>query len=141
MRVRVLGTYGYRGRLDYEWGESMPDPSWDDIEAALRRLDANEYAGVVLHQNDYRKGEPATACLAVIGGPDGYLVTCTRPGCGEVAVIDASRADGEELVGVCLRDQGVWVPARMVCRDFGIVLAAARHYAETGHPWPVVIWG
>jgi hypothetical protein len=141
MRVRVLGTYGYRGQFDYEWGESTSDPSWADIEAALRRLDANEYAGVVLHQNDHREGEPASGYFAVAGGPGCYLVTCTPPGGGEVAIIDLSKADSRKLVGVCRRDQGVWVPEGRVCSDFETVLAAARYYADTGHPWPAVTWG
>ena len=139
MRVRVLGTYGYRGRLDYEWGETTPAPSWADIDAALRRLDAGEFAGVVLHQDEYREGEPARDCFAVTGGPSGYLVTCTRPGGGEVALVNPAVA-GSELVGVCRRDQGVWVPERMVCRDFEVVLAAAQHYADTGFAWPAVAW-
>ncbi|MFI5380078.1 MAG: hypothetical protein ACHRHE_12335 [Tepidisphaerales bacterium] len=141
MQVRVLGIYGYRGRFDYEWGESLPDPSWSDIEAALRRLDANEYAGVVLHQNDHREGEPATDYFSVTGGPDGYLVTCVLPGHRSVTIVDASKADGGEFVGVCRRDQGVWIPERKVCHDFEVVLAAAKYYAETGRPWPGVTWG
>ncbi len=69
MKIRVLGKYGYRGQLDYEWTESVDFPSWDEIEAALRKLDANEYAGVVLHKDDYRVGISATDCFAVTGGP------------------------------------------------------------------------
>ena len=41
MKVQVLGIYGYRGRLDYEWGESFSDPTFADIEIAappVRRM-------------------------------------------------------------------------------------------------------
>jgi len=73
MLVRVLGTYGYRGRFDEEWNDSMPDPTWKDVEAALRRLDAGEFAGVVLHMDDRRPGEPATEYFSVEGGPGGDI--------------------------------------------------------------------
>src|SRR5689334_7313629 len=108
MNIRVLGTYGYRGRIDYEWGKSFVDPTWADIEAALRRLDAREFAGVVLHKNDHRDGEPATDAFAVTGGSGCYLVTCMVGG-SEVVLINPDIAEGKNLVGVCKRDQGVWV--------------------------------
>lgn len=140
MKVQVLGIYGYRGRLDYEWGESFSDPTFADIEIALRRLDACEFAGVVLHQNDYREGEPATDALHVAGGPEGYLVTCMIPGRGAIAIVNRDRPASEKRVRVCQRDQGVWVPERKVCRDLQVVLGVARHYADTGLLWPAVHW-
>jgi hypothetical protein len=140
MRVRILGTYGYRGRFDWEWNDSLHNPSWADVEAALRRLDAAEYAGVVLHLNECRPGEAATDCLAVSGGPAGYLVTWRRPGGGEVVLVDPERPEESESVGVVQRDQGIWVPARMVCRDLELVVAVARHYSATGCRLPSAVW-
>ncbi len=65
MRVRQLGVYGYRGSQDWEWGETTPNPTWPQVEAAIRRLDAGEYAGVVLHLNDRAEHEPATEYFSV----------------------------------------------------------------------------
>jgi hypothetical protein len=143
MSVRVLGRYGYRGRFDQEWDDHIADPTWADIEAALSRLDAGEFAGVVLHQDGYSPGDPATAAFSVTGGPDGYLVTCPVPGGGgrRARLINPNVPDGGPLVGVCRRDQGVWVPERWVCRHFPTVVAAARHWAGAGHPWPDAVWG
>lgn len=140
MPIRVLGTYGYRGELDYERSKAVDFPSWHEIEAALRNLDAGTRAGIVLHKDDYRVGDRATDCLAVTGGPDGYLVTCVRPGTRDITLIEPSESDGNELVCVCPRDQGVWVPSRKVCRNFEAVLAAARYYADFGEPLPTAEW-
>jgi hypothetical protein len=41
---------------------------------------------------------------------------------------------------VVQRDQGVWIPAREVCRDFELIVAVARHYAATGDPLSSAIW-
>lgn len=140
MRVRVLGTFGFRGPFDSEWNDSLPDPTWEDIEAALRRLDAGEFAGVALHRNEHRPDEPATDSLDVSGGPAGYLVTWERPGTGEVVLIDPDQPERSELVGVVQHDQGIWVPARMVCRNLELVIEVARHYAATGRRLPSACW-
>jgi hypothetical protein len=140
MHIRVLGTYGYRGELDYEWNQSVDSPSWIEIESAIRRLDSGEYAGLVLHKDDYREGEAALNAFAVTGGPEGYLVTISRSGNREIVLTDLSKPKGGELLCVCQRDQGVWVPICKVCRDLKLVLVAAQHYSDSGEPWPGCEW-
>lgn len=141
MRIGSFGIYGYRGRQDCEWNESFPYPSWPEIEAAIRRLDANEYAGVgfVLEGvYDDGGGQPS---LHITGGKAQYLVSYCGGGGASIHYVDSSGAEERELVGVVRRDQGVWVPAEWVCRDLELVVAIARHVAETGRPYPGVTWG
>jgi hypothetical protein len=140
MQVRLLGTYGYRDQFDTEWNDRLPNPTWEDIEAALRRLDAGEYAGVLLHLDNQPPGKAAADYFGVFGGPAGYLVLWTRPGARGVVLVDPTQPEGHERVGVVQHDQGIWVSPRKVCRDLELVVNAARHFVETGQPLPSAAW-
>jgi hypothetical protein len=141
MRIGSLAIYGYRGSQDWEWSESFPHPSWPDIEAAIRRLDANEYAGIgFVFEGVYDDGGGQPS-LHVTGGQGQYLISYSGGGGSQVHYIDRTSVIGQELVGVVRRDQGVWVPADWVCRDLELVVVIARHVAETGRPYPGVAWG
>jgi len=140
MLVRVLGAYGYHGRFDEEWNDYMPFPTWEDIETALRRLDAGEFAGVLLHLDDHRPGEPAAEYFSVHGGPEGYIIGYDVGGRHLLYVAPEATEPGEH-VGVVKRDQGVWVPACHVCRDVELIVEAARWFFRTAQPHPEVSWG
>jgi hypothetical protein len=140
MQVCVLGTYGYREPSDTEWNDLLSNPSWEDIEAALRRLNAEEYEGVLLHLNDHRAGEPATDYLGVFGGPAGYLVLWTRPGAKGAVLVDSTQPKGQEPVPVAQHDQGIWVSPRQVCRDLELIVQVARYFADTGQRLPSSAW-
>jgi hypothetical protein len=140
MQVRVLGTYGYRGPVATEWNDLLPNPAWGDIEAALRRLNAGEYAGVLLHLDEHRPGEGATDYLGVFGGPAGYLVMWTRPGKKGMALVDPTQPDGQPLVAVEQHDQGSWVSPRKVIRDLQLIVEVTRHFADTGERLPSAAW-
>jgi hypothetical protein len=140
MRVGQIGTYGYRGHLDWEWGEMTPDPTWSRVEAALRRLDGGEYAGVVLHLNYGQPHEPATQYLSVCGGAIGFAIAYHVEGCADLHWTRPDAVVAGPDVGVVRRDQGVWVPECHVCLDFEVVVAAARHFCETAEPHPELRW-
>jgi len=141
MRVCSFGIYGYRGRDDWEWNESLPDPSWAEIEAAIRRLDANEYAGLGFMVDDMHHDGGNQPSLHISGGRGQYVVSYSGGGGSSVHYVDPARANDQEMVGVVKRDQGVWVPAGWVCRDLELVVAIARHIVETGRPYRDVAWG
>jgi hypothetical protein len=140
MAVRQFDTFGYRGDLDEEWGEMVRDPTWEQAEAAIRRLDAGEYAGVVMHLKERLEHEPATEYLSVTGGPDGYIL-CYHVGGRHLHYVAPETTDPGEDVGVVRRDQGVWVPACHVCHDVGLVVEAAQWFFRTAEPHPEVSWG
>jgi hypothetical protein len=106
-----------------------------EVEAAIRKLDAGAFAGVsVLLEGVYDDGggEP---CCHITGGQRQY-------GSGHsVYYVDPSKLGDNELVGVIQRDQGVWVPPESVCTDVDLVIAIAKHVAESGRPYPGVTWG
>ena len=141
MRIGSFGIYGYRGRQDWEWNKSFLHPSWSEVEEAIRRLDANEYAGVgfVLEGvYDDGGGQPS---LHITGGQGQYLVSFSGGGGSSVEYVDPTRAGEEGLIAIVRRDQGVWAPAKHVCTDVELVVAIARHVAETGRSYPGVTWG
>src|SRR5262245_33580958 len=122
MRIRRFGTYGYRGLQDEEWNESFPDPSWGQIEAAIRRLDANEYAGVGIEIADMYHDGGGQPSLHITGGKKQYVISYAGGGGSSVHYIDPTKSDEQGLVGVVTRDQGVWVAASVVCTDLDLVL-------------------
>lgn len=140
MQIRSFGVYGYRGEMDWEWNESFPHPSWPEIEAAIRRLDANEYAALDFVLEGVYDNGGRQPSLHITGGQGQYVVTYSGGGVSSVNYVDPRRAE-KELVGVVRRDQGVWVPADWVCTDLELVVTIARHIAETGRPYPGVTWG
>jgi hypothetical protein len=140
MVVRRLGVFGYRGPHDLEWGETTHDPTWSQVEAVIHRLDAGEYAGVVLHLNDRAEDEPATEYFSVCGGPGGYIFNY-HVGGRYLHYVAPEASEPGETVGVVKRDQGVWVPACHVCHDVELVVEAARWFFRTAEPHPEVSWG
>jgi hypothetical protein len=141
MRIGSYAIYGYLGRQDWEWSESFPFPSWAEVEGAIRRLDANEFAGVDFTMDGVYPRETTQPSLHVTGGQGQYIISYAGGGGSSVHYVDPSKTELRELVGVVRRDQGVWVPATWVCTDLELVVAIARHTAETGFPHPGVSWG
>lgn len=76
MVVPQLDVHGFHGEFDLEWGASLPFPSLELVEAMLRQLDANLYAGVSLQLHPRDENEPAGPGLFVRGGPTGYFMQC-----------------------------------------------------------------
>jgi hypothetical protein len=142
MMVRQLGIYGFRGSdiEEWEWGESIRDPTWEQIERAIRKLDAGEYAGVVLHLNYRADREPATESFSIMGGPAGYHMNYHIDG---KASLDWTRPEASVSgpdVGVVLCHQGFWFPESEVCQELNTVIAAAHYFFETGEPHPEMRW-
>jgi hypothetical protein len=141
MRIRGFSTFGYRELQDEEWHESFPDPSWEQIECAIRRLDANAFAGVEIAIADMYHDGGGQPSLHITGGNGEYIISYNGGGGSSVHYLDPNQANQPEPVGVVKRDQGVWVPANWVCRNLELVLAIARYFTETGRPFPDVQWG
>jgi hypothetical protein len=141
MWIHGLGTYGYRGQLDEEWNEYFAAPSWDQIEAAIRRLNANEYAGVRIGIAGMYHDGGGQPSLHITGGNNKFLVTYDGGGGSGVHYIDVAKSDEQGEVGIVTRDQGVWVPPSSVCSDLELLITIARYFTETGRPYPNVQWG
>lgn len=116
--------------------EFLPDPFWADIEAAIRRLDRDEYPYVWLHlTNPINAGEPRG--LNVMGGRGEYALSISLPG-QLVYYHDPKR--GDVVIQIWESDQGSALPETSLCNDTERVIAIARHFADTGRPHPGYEW-
>ena len=116
--------------------EVLPDPSWADIEAAIRRLDRDEYPYVWLHLTN-PIDEDGPRGLNVMGGRGEYAMSISSPG-RLVYYHDPKR--GDEVIRIWESDQGSALPEASLCNDTERVIAVARHFADTARPDPGYEW-
>jgi hypothetical protein len=112
------------------------DPSWEDIERAIRRLDRREYPYVWLCVCAPISGEEPLG-LNIMGGRGEYAVSISLPG-QLVYFADGSRSGN--LVRIWETDQGSTLPESSLCGDTDRVLSIARYFTETGKPDPSEKW-
>lgn len=132
MLVRRLQTIVY-GESGWGWRtEDTQEPTWDAIEAAIRRLDRFRYPFIRL----FRGKEDAADTVpdfTVIGGEDvfgiDYLVGDTG-----YRFFDPSRADKE--IVIWRSDQGAIFEEKYCCYSLPVVLQATRYSCEHGAPDP-----
>lgn len=137
MRVRMLAAMHYPpGESPTHWVET-PDPDWPAIEAAVRRLDRDEWPFVWLHVAPPVEDEPPAGGLCVTGGRGEYEVLSPRGG-RFVRYCDPAR--GDRWVRIWESDQGTEQRERFLCNDLGRVLGLVRHFAELGELDPSVTW-
>jgi len=114
----------------------MPEPAWRDVESAIRQMDGERFPHVELFLDD----DPAkdeVPDFELLGGKVGYVVTARVSG-GEFYY--RNPAGGADELAVWTSDQGFSCPRFMVCPDLELVIAATRHFYETGRlledfPW------
>jgi hypothetical protein len=126
MRVVLLEVVHYPPDGSHWHAVETPDPDWPAIEAAVRRLDRDEWPFLWLHTVPPVEGEMPENGLCVMGGRGEYSLFLSGDG-GEVHYEDASR--GSTQVRIWESDQGSEVEERSLCNDLGRVLAIARHFA------------
>ena len=123
LRVTVLETFpqGAEGRVVAN--PQTRDPTWADVEAAIRALDGAADPAVRLWA-----GEPGrSAGLEVAGGPGRYALRELPDGW-----VYYDPAGGDEEVEVSAGEMGRRVPGYSVCADPDRVLSVARGFAESG---------
>jgi hypothetical protein len=109
------------------------DPTWDQIESAIRRLDGNHRSIVIIGQLD-----PETDFMGIGGGKDGVYRCFVYDRQGrEFAVIDPSKPP-DKLVDI-LMGQKTSVSLQE-CIDLDTVLLAAKSYAESGQLEKKLTW-
>jgi hypothetical protein len=112
--------------------ETTEHPSCENIEAALRRLDRDQFPFIYLFQ-DAEAADDAVPDFTVMGGQGAYTF-----GPEDTLFYDETHSDTE--IHVWTSDQGASFPDWQVCHDFDIVLRATRLFAETGQLDPTVTW-
>jgi hypothetical protein len=117
----------------------IPNPTWEEIESAVRQLDRNRFPLVVLHFDDYRHGDPARYYLSVGGGRGLFLVEFGSPG-EYLMCVDPDQPQTDEQAAFIESGQQSWWPRRDMLDDVEFVLQVARRVAETGRPDPSAHW-
>ena len=111
-------------------------PTFAEIEAALRRLDGDLFPSVSLYF-DSDPAEDSMPDFDILGGNEGFYVEATVDGT-RYCYFDGSAPDVR--VAVWLSDQGAEFSARRVCPKLEAVIAAAKHFCETGQLLPSFPW-
>jgi hypothetical protein len=122
-----------------EWSERrrkdsvLKDPTWSDIEAAIRRLDNKRFNDIYLHRDE----DSEDFWLSVGGGSGRYLVTGASPD-GFPTVVDRTRASlPDELL--CVGGQHGYFPARWI-QPLDVALKAVHIFFDTGEYRGPVEW-
>jgi hypothetical protein len=120
--IQLLRVCEWRGdrRIDHE----APDPTWEEVEKAIRTLNNRDVNDVYLSAD----AEDDEEFLCIGGGDGRYVVTGafeeTFP-----TVVDPGRGSGEEPL-VVGGQEGSY-PSRMIV-SLDVALRAARSYYESG---------
>ena len=115
----------------YEWtSHEVSDPTWNQIETALRRLDQFEYPYVWLLLGsgaDWSLMEKE-GYLNILGGNGIFCVDGATPldGRRRLSLAHHSR---ETRLDVWLSDQGFSSEERFVCKDIETIIRLARHFS------------
>jgi hypothetical protein len=137
MRVEHLDRYCIRDNGWEEYGLSQLQPSWEQIEAAIRALDRYCYVSVWLRMEVDEQGR-ARRRLDVMGGKGKYAIECL-PG-RRLCYRDESKPNGAEKVRIWESNQGAYYEESYLCDDIDLVLRIAWIFATQGRPHPRVPW-
>lgn len=137
MPIRCLTSVVY-DRTGRDWHfEKTRNPTWDQLVAAIQRLDRFRYPWVWLFIGD--EDEDATVdCLTVMGGEGIYWLALTAGKYDQLRLFDPNK--GTEEIDVWISDQGFADEERYVTSDLELVLRVAKHFGETGEPLPEAQW-
>jgi hypothetical protein len=137
MRVKALLTVEYESAAGPWRSEIIADPTWEQIEKSIRRLDRCFFPILSL----YLKANPRDGDLPdldLIGGDGEYAIVSYPAVDRKLTYSDPSRSS--ENVDIWVSDQGASMPKNELCPDLDRTLAIARHYCATGELDPGADW-
>jgi hypothetical protein len=142
MHVKCL-EYVVYGPTGWGWkSHKIWNPSWDEIDHAIRRLDRFCYPFAWLWATEDERKQTIDGTgelLEVVGGEGVYWLACSMDGYFQRRIDYPER--GEAEVAVWTSDQGLSDAERHICRDLEAVIRAARYYCEHGGFDPSLQWG
>jgi hypothetical protein len=124
-----------------EWhSEVTTDPTWSDVEAAVRRLDRAAYPFLRLYLPRPER-ESAPWVLEVIGGGGEYGLSAADARWRERWWFrDPGRPGGPKLIDIWVTDQGAAFEETDLCNDLAVVLRVCKCFAQEGKLDPAVVW-
>jgi len=112
-------------------------PSWEDIVAAIDRLNKFRYPWVWLFIGD--EDEDATVdCLTIMGSDGVYWLGLSAGKYDQLRLYDPNKSSEE--VQLWTSDQGFADEEKYVTYDRELVLRIAKYFGETGEPLPEASW-
>lgn len=111
-------------------GDFIENPSWSQIETAIRELDSKTKTLVTLGINE-------DSYMSIGGGANIYIVTVTFDNFNFYVLIDSSKSEQKETLVV--GGQKVNYPANQ-CVDLLHCLLAARTFTEAGELDTLLTW-
>jgi hypothetical protein len=125
----------------------VPNPTGDDVEAAIRRLDGQRYRWLHLWPTadpaDHDPDPGSHEYVEVIGGSGTYLLRVSFDDGRDHCLYFPEWPDRDVVV---LPDawgfvDGMWAEsARRICRDVEVVVRVVRYYTENGGLEPSLNW-
>jgi hypothetical protein len=116
--------------------EEIREPTWADIEAAIRRLDRFHYPFVWLYRSAVAE-EDANPEFNVLGGDSEFAMDATTDTTYH-RYYDQSR--GDEMIKIWRSDQGAAFEKKYCCPSLDVALRATRYFCEHGALDPDLTW-
>jgi hypothetical protein len=116
--------------------EEVRNPTWETVEATIRRLDRFRYPFVWLFRSAEVEQDPLPD-YSVIGGEGEFAMDWNADGAYH-RYYDQSR--GDEEIEIWRSDQGATFEAKYCCSSLDTVLSATRYFCEHGTLNPGLIW-
>jgi len=129
MQITVYETDGWTNRT-----EQVQNPTWEQIDHSIRRLDKFRYPFVLLYRDTQVEESDQPDFCVMGGGRDSVVSGMDRRICfrGQDPEI--------ESIEVWTSDQGSSELPDFVCHEIEIVLKATRYFFERGKLYPDVSW-
>jgi hypothetical protein len=137
MPIRCLTIVVYGGTSKDWHFEKTFNPNWDEIVAAIDRLDKFHYPWVWLFIGDEDE-DASVDCLTIMGGDGVYWLGLTAGKYDQLRLFDPGK--GSHEVQLWTSDQGFADQEMYVTYDRELLLRIARNFGETGEPLPEAIW-
>ena len=136
MMIEALNITVY-DRFGMHWhNELRMEPTWDDIKAAIHRLDQFQYPFVWLYRTRMVE-EDTPYDFNIIGGNGIYAFDGRLE---DKSFLYIQPDAGDDLVHIWTSDQGFEAEERYVCRDLAVVLQATNYFCFYGKPDPTLTW-
>jgi hypothetical protein len=141
MHVKCL-DYTVYGPTGWGWkSHKVANPSWEDVEKAIRRLDCFEYPFLHLWttEDESKHTYDDGGLFEIMGGNGAWWLAGTFDGYFQRRLDYPEQ--GEAEVAVWTSDQGFADAERHICHDVEVAIRAARYFYDHGDFDPSLKWG
>jgi hypothetical protein len=113
------------------------EPSWNEIEFAIRRLDRNLFPFLWLY-HEFEALEGELPDMDVVGGCGEYAIKVNQKDGSVLSAVDLTRS--ENRIDIWVSDQGASLPEYELCPNVEKTLEIVRLFCESGQLHSEVDW-